>query len=45
MNIEKLNIMELCVQEKQKKDKGLFEDPLNKQQRVQLLYIHQKIIF
>jgi len=26
MNIEKLNIMELCVQEKQKKDKGLFED-------------------
>lgn len=37
MNIEKLNIIKLCVQEKQKKDKGLFEDPLNKQHRV-----HQK---
>ena len=36
MNIEKLNIMEPCVQEIQKNDKGLFEDPLNKQRRVQL---------
>lgn len=42
MNIEKLNIMELCLQEKQKNDKGLFEDPLNKQRRVQLLYVFKK---
>lgn len=34
--------MELCVQEKQKKHKGLFEDPLNKQRQVQLQYIHKK---
>ena len=42
MNTEKLNIVELCVQEKQKKDKGLFEDPSNKQHRIQLVYIHKK---
>lgn len=39
--MEKLNIMELCVQEKQKNEKGLLEDPLNKQRRVQLQYIHK----
>lgn len=33
--------MELCVREKQKKHKGLFEDPLNKQRQVQLQYTHK----